>query len=154
MFYNFTLNEDTHRIVIMKKLLITFFTVLFCLISSVGWSVESKDLIYRDGLFYKKFSDVPFTGKTTGKAQISYKNGKLDGSYVSYYSNGQLQLKGDFKNGKKDGSWVSYYNDGRVSSKGNLKNGYNEGYWVWYNEDGTIFERLTGTYKKGKKISD
>ena len=80
----------------MKNLLITFFTVLFCLTSSVGWSLEYKDLVKRDGVYYKKFTDVPFTGKITGKTTGSFKNGKLDGSWVAYYDNGQLNFKGNY----------------------------------------------------------
>ena len=46
-----------------------------------------RDLVEREGLFYKKFTDVPFTGKTTGQTQGTYKDGVLDGPYVSYYNN-------------------------------------------------------------------
>ena len=59
------------------------------------------DLIVRDGLFYKLFSDVPFTGKLTGYQQGSFKNGERDGPWVGYYENGQLWYKGNFKNGKR-----------------------------------------------------
>ena len=115
----------------MKKLLITFFTVLFCLTSSVGWSLTMKDLEYRDGFHYKKFTEVPFTGKIGGQFNGLIENGKREGSWISYWGNGQLWKEGDYKNDKE------------------------EGYWVWYNYDGTIItELLTGTYKNGKKISD
>ena len=66
----------------MNKILITFFTVLFCLTSSVGWSLEYKELIKRDGLYYKKFTDVPFTGKITGKEQGLIKNGGKEGFWT------------------------------------------------------------------------
>jgi len=32
-----------------------------------------NDLVLRDGIHYKKFSDVPFTGKVTGKTQESFR---------------------------------------------------------------------------------
>ncbi|MDB9800260.1 toxin-antitoxin system YwqK family antitoxin [Alphaproteobacteria bacterium] len=114
----------------MNKILITFFTILFCLTSSVGWSLEYKDLVKRDGVYYKKFSDVPFTGKVTGQEQGSIKNGKKDGSWIEYWDNGQLKLKGNWKNVMSEGSWVSY------------------------KRNGTVSKELTGTYKNGKKISD
>ena len=93
-------------------------------------TVELNTLVNRKGFFYKKFSDVPFSGKTTGQEQGTLKNGKWDGSYVSYHNNGQLLQKGNFKNGKFDGVWVDY------------------------NENGTLLKSLTGTYKNGKKISN
>jgi hypothetical protein len=114
----------------MNKTLVTFFTVLFCLTSSVGWSIEGKDLVEREGLYYKKFSDVPFTGKITGQAKGSFKNGKLDGSWVAYYDNGQLNFKGNYKNGRKDGSSFTY------------------------NKYGIVLKEYSGTFKNGKKISD
>ena len=138
----------------MKNLLITFFTVLFCLTSSVGWSLEYKDLVKRDGVHYKKFSDVPFSGKTTGQTQGSFKNGKKDGSWIGYYDNGQLWYKENYKNGKKDGFWIEYWDDGQLMYKGNHKNGKKEGSWVGYSYNGNIDIRKTGTFKNGKKIRD
>ena len=58
------------------------------------------DLVERDGLFYKKFTEVPFSGTVTGKNQGSLKNGKYDGPWVWYYKNGQLMFKSTYKDGK------------------------------------------------------
>ena len=138
----------------MNKTLITFFTILFCITSSIGWSLDYKDLVERDGVYYKKFTDIPFTGKVTGQEQGSIKNGKKEGSWIAYWENGQLLYKCDFKNGNLDGSYISYWDNGQLLSKGNWKNGKEEGYWVRYKEDGTVWKKYTGTYKNGKKISD
>ena len=138
----------------MNKTLITFFTVLFCLTSSVGWSLEYKDLVKRDGIFYNKFSDVPFSGKTTGQLQGSFKNGMKDGSWIKYHKNGQLQYKGNYKNGKRESSWIDYWENGQLQYKGNYKNGKEEGAWVVYHEDGTVWLKFTGTFKDGVNIND
>ena len=138
----------------MKTFIITFFTVLFCLTSSVGWSLEYKDLVYRDGIYYKKFSDVPFTGTFTGLIQCSIKNGKMEGSWVSYYENGQLESKGNYKNGKREGPYLHYFDTGRLFFKGNYKNDKREGVFEGYNGDGSIQYYFTGTFKNGKKVSD
>ena len=82
-----------------------------------------KDLVEREGLFYKKFTDVPFTGEE----QKEFANWKKK-PQVNYHDNGQLLEKGSRKNGKKDGPWVSY------------------------NKDRTVNLKFTGTYKDGKKI--
>ena len=60
----------------MKNLLIIF----SLLVTSVSGSkdVDYKDLVERDGLMYEEFSNVPFTGKTTGRIQKNYKDGKLN----------------------------------------------------------------------------
>ena len=162
----------------MKKLLITFFTVLFCMTSSVGWSETMDDLIKRDTIYYKKFTEVPFSGKVDGKKQGSLKNGKKEGSWVEYFDNGQLVSKGEYKNGKEEGSWISYWKNGQLFSKGDFKDGKEEGSWVRYHDNGQLFSKgdykngkregswvkyfkdrtivglLTGTYKDGVKISD
>ena len=49
------------------------------------------DLVKREGLYYKKFTDVPFTGdisftgKHEGWTKASFKNGRLDGQYIWYF---------------------------------------------------------------------
>ena len=138
----------------MKKLLITFFIILFCLTSSIGWTETMDDLIKKDTIYYKKFTEVPFTGKIDGKEQGSMKNGKREGSWVRYLDNGQLNFKGDYKNGMREGSWIAYWDNGQLQYKGNYKNGKKEGSWVDYNKDGTIKRELTGTFKNDEKISD
>ena len=80
----------------MNKTLITFLTILFCLTSSVGWSETWDELVERDGIYFKKFTDVPFNGKMDNKGLI--KNSKIN-----------LYEQGSIKNGMKDGSWVRYY---------------------------------------------
>jgi len=106
------------------------------------------DLVERDGLFYKKFTDVPFTGEE----QKEFENGEKDDPQVSYHDNGQLLEKGTRKNGKKDGPWVRYYKNGQLSFKGTYKEGKRDGPWVSYNKDGTVNPKFTGTYKDSKKV--
>ena len=48
------------------------------------------DLVERDGLFYKKFTDIPFSGEITGLRNGRIKNGKESGLWKIYYPNGQL----------------------------------------------------------------
>ena len=112
------------------------------------------DLVERNGLYYKQFTDVPFTGNITGDEQVSFKNGKREGAWVRYFDNGQLSDKGNFKNGKIEGAMVSYHKNGQLSGKGNFKNGKAEGVWVGYYKDGTVRKKWTGTFKNGEKISD
>ena len=86
------------------------------------------DLVQTDGLYYKKFTEVPFTGTVTGRSKGKIKNGKRDGPWVSYWRNGQLWEKGTYKDGKKEGLWVGFTPDGKLNKK-------------W-----------TGTFKNGKKV--
>ncbi|MEK9696512.1 MAG: hypothetical protein VW270_12145 [Candidatus Poseidoniales archaeon] len=149
----------------MRKLILILSLIFIVTLSSpsyaeglickfTGWNcpVDIKDLVKRKGLYYKKVSDVPFTGKTTGKVQGSLKNGEFHGPYVDYWDNGKLWSKGTYKDGKEEGPWVTYYKNGQLWGKGTFKDGKKEGPWVWYRKDGTVWERYTGTYKNGVKV--
>ena len=148
------------------------------LVSFPSWGLTWDDLVTRDGLHYKKFTDLPFTGKMEGRSNGSFKNGMREGLWVIYHKNGQLGSKGDFKNDKHEGFWEYYYPSGQLSRKGNYrngiqagywesywdngqliskgdyKNGREEGYWVHYNEDGSVDKKYSGTFKDGVKVSD
>jgi len=130
------------------------------------------DLVERNDLYYEKFTNVPLTGKVTGKEQGSFKNGKREGYWISYHENGQLWYEGKFKSGKQEGAsvgyhdngqlqykgnyknfgpegaWVFYWNNGQLESKGNYKNGKEDGAWVSYNQDGTVNNKRTGFYPR------
>ena len=136
----------------MKTLLL--FPLLFLsLISTPCLSETMDELVKRDGIYYKKFTEAPFTGKVTGKVQGSYKNGSREGDWVHYHSNGQLKGKGSYKNGKLEGEWVHYHYNGQLAIKGSFKNGKEEGNWVSYKGDGTVNKQWTGTFKNGEKVS-
>ena len=51
-------------------LLVTLLFPSFALAASRG--LEMDDLVERGGLFYEKFTDVPFTGEVTGQSQGSF----------------------------------------------------------------------------------
>jgi antitoxin component YwqK of YwqJK toxin-antitoxin module len=158
----------------MKKLTLSILTCLIFLSPNVVLSETLSDLVKTDGLYYKKFSQVPFTGKITeGLTQGSFRNGKWDGPYVDYHSNGRVFAKGTYKNGIKEGEWVwydvygerfpdisgtykngkqegsriGYFKNGLLRQKGNYKNGNREGPWAYYYENGQLMRK--GTFKNG-----
>tara|TARA_R110000744_G_scaffold356457_1_gene463214 strand:+ start:185 stop:670 length:486 start_codon:yes stop_codon:yes gene_type:complete len=131
------------------KLINTLLTILLItLLSSPSWSTPFDELVKRDSLIYPKFSDVPFTGEVTGKAQGNLKNGKSEGDWLGYHDNGNLHFKGKYKDGKKEGLWVSYHDNGQLTGKGNYKNDKKDGDWVLYYNNGLL--RSKGNYKNGK----
>ena len=94
------------------------------------------DLAERDGLYYKKFTETPFTGKVTGEEQGSIENGKRDGAWVEYFESGQLRFEGKYKNGLKDGEWFSYY------KKGLLAGPLEKSGWVQVHKNGIMWEYI------------
>jgi hypothetical protein len=105
--------------------------LVLCLTSSGAFALSLDQLVMRDGVAYKKFTDEPFTGKVDEElGRGAFKNGKFKGPWIMYWSNGQLRSKGAYKNGKREGSWVGY------------------------KKDGTKFAPLSGTFRNGEKVSD
>ena len=56
-------------------------TILLSPFSSPSWSetLTLEDLVLRNNLYYKKFTDVPFTGEIFGLENGRFKNGELEG---------------------------------------------------------------------------
>jgi antitoxin component YwqK of YwqJK toxin-antitoxin module len=69
--------------------------------------------VKRDGLYYEKFTDVPFTGEVTRAQKGLFNSGKAKGAWVWYWGNGQLNGKGNYKNSKKDSVWVICQSNGQ-----------------------------------------
>ena len=162
----------------MKKNFLVIMWSCFISMSANVFAESMDDLTERDGLYYKKFTDVLFTGEVEGKEQGSIKNGKREGSWMWFHENGQLFGKGGYEDGKEEGPMVWYYDNGQLFLKGEYKDGKREGPWVKYHDngqleyerqyrygkkdgslvsffkDGSINEDDTGTYKNGEKISD
>ena len=107
-----------NRILAPILLLVFLFPAL-----ALSEEVTMDDLVETNGLVYKKSTDVPFTGKTTGQRQETYKDGVLDGPWFEYHDNGQLFGKGDYKKGKREGPWVTYLHNGQLVDEGTYKNG-------------------------------
>ena len=60
-----------------------------------------------------------------------------EGSLVKatyYHENGQIQQQGFFKNGKLEGQWVSYDENGVKKSFGEYASGEKTGKWVFWND--------------------
>ena len=137
-------------------------TTLFLFSSPIVLSEEIGflDLVEREGIWYKKFSEEPFTGNVVGewrggvakgkregkwtrwwendqlRMRTNYKNGKEEGLEEWYDENGQLKYRYYFKNGELDGLREGYCENGQLRARGHYKNGESVGKWEWFNEDG------------------
>ena len=129
----------------MKHLLIIFSLLL----TSVSWSkdVDFKDLFERDGLFYEKFTDTPFTGTSTGLQQGKIKKGLRNGMWLEFYESGQLSYKVNYKEGKKDGKAISYSEEGVIVGKYPFENGELNGRAYYYYDNGNLW--VSSDWKNG-----
>jgi antitoxin component YwqK of YwqJK toxin-antitoxin module len=129
--------------------------VLMSLVSFPSWGLTMDDLVYREGLYYEKFTATPFTGEVDeGLIRVTIKNGKMQGDFETYHDNGQLMEKSYVVNNNLEGFYKRYYPNGELLEKGNYKDGKKEGYWESYDKHGSVWEVFSGTYKNDVKVSD
>ncbi len=66
----------------------------------------------------------------------SIKNGKNNGKWIWYYSNGNKKMEGNFNMGSREGEWITYDKNGKKLSKSNYENDKLEGLSVTYTSKG------------------
>ena len=131
---------------ILKTLILTL-TLSLLALPSWGADLTMDDLVKRNDLYYKKFSNEPFTGKVSGQENGKFKSGKRVGEWEFYYDSGQLEYIGKYKDGKEDGEWEGYWDNGQLSSVRNYKDGEKDGVWEFYYDFGAL--QYKGKYEDG-----
>ena len=117
-------------------------------------SIEMDEVVRRDGIFYRKFSNTPFSGHIesyhpNGQLKIigKFTDGKKIGNWVEYYISGNKKSEGHFANGKKDGAWVYYFLNANIKEKQFFLEGKNDGLWEKFDVQGTVVQ--TESYQNG-----
>ncbi len=59
-----------------------------------------------------------------------------NGTYISYFLNGNIESKGQFINGETAGVWEFYYETGRLKMRGIVRQNSNYGLWEYFYESG------------------
>ena len=80
----------------------------------------------------------------------TYKNGRRDGAWITYYPNGQKAAESNFKDDRKDGREAAWYRSGKKQLEADYKNGVPHGAITMWNEQGVVV--LTREYKDGKLV--
>ena len=82
------------------------------------------------------------SGGTKPLSKTFYFNNKLHGPYESYQMNNIL-AKGRYKDGKLDGERITYYSNGTtMMEKANYTEGKRSGVWEFYNMQGILKRRV------------
>ncbi len=136
---------------------ISFYIIIFTIslfgLAKAELVEKADDIVSREGLCYKSFTDHPFTGelKDFSKARVHmyFRNGKKHGPFLQYYPNGQLKEKGKYNEAKKVGQWNYYNQNGRISSLRSYKNGKLDGVSSNFSSDtGILISKII--YQNGK----
>lgn len=109
--------------------------------------------------YANKYRDFYMTGEKQGEGEYisidPYDDSKsvFNGEQTSYHKNGNVADKYYYKNGKLTGSFESYFENGLLSKKGKMnENGQLEGLYTEFQGDGTICVQLE--YHEGKPVHD
>ena len=120
-------------------------------------SIQMDEIVKRDDTFYRKFSNIPFSGHIesyhpNGQLKIigDLSDGKKVGNWIEYYLSGIKKSEGQFTNGKKDGPWVYYFLNANIKEKQFFIDGYKDGLWEKFDVHGTVVQ--TESYQNGKWI--
>ena len=119
--------------------------------------VPDEKLIIREGIWYLKGADTPFTGKVyklhpngQKKGEATLKDGKTDGIAITWYENGQKEFDLYYKDGKHDGLAESWYENGQKQRETNYKDGKMDGLVMSWYENGQ--KRGEANFKNGKVV--
>tara|TARA_B100000963_G_scaffold163671_1_gene142211 strand:- start:193 stop:1101 length:909 start_codon:yes stop_codon:yes gene_type:complete len=119
--------------------------------------IPESELKIREGTYYVKGSNIPYTGKYyedysiigDGYLEGSFKNGKKNGLYTVYNGNLKKIKEGNSKDGKNVGLQTEWHDNGQKKKEVNYKGGKKEGLEIMWHENGQ--KSGEGNYKDGKK---
>lgn len=131
-------------------MLFTLFFLPTLIFLSCTQPVPQEKLVVKNGLFYLKGQDQPFTGRSiqrfsNGKVRTEsrFLKGKRHGKFRSWYSTGRKRFVNRFKNGKRDGACIGWYENGQIKLSTNFKKGKARGMWIKYHWNGKKAEEET-----------
>ncbi|MGL4307538.1 toxin-antitoxin system YwqK family antitoxin [Cetobacterium sp. SF1] len=135
----------------MKKYFSLFFIILSFNCYSKIYSVNSENLIDKNGIFYVKNMKEPFSGMAIfEKNREFYKDGHPNGKWLTFYKNGRLKSIENWKNGVLNGNYVLYRENGNRISKTTFTDGKDNGNFQLYHTNGKI--QIEGFFHMGTPI--
>ncbi len=129
--------------------------ILMLAFTACNKKVDHKySYFFKDGLILnsstqKLYSGTISTNLNDKKLVYDVRNGEKEGSFVTYFENGKVEMIGEMSKNKNSGYWRYYYTNGSIESEGYFSNDIAEGSWKWYYPDGRLKEE--GSYFNGKK---
>jgi len=129
----------------MKRLLLIVLPLLLIVGCSSPEPINYEEMLnYRDGMYYTKDTNKPYSGQVFSLHDDGKKKGEgslKDGKMISkteweWYQNGQKKSEIHYKDGKKDGLWVEWYDNGQKRQEGNYIKGVRDGKWILWTQNG------------------
>ena len=115
----------------MKKVLLLHLVMFISVLTYSQAPVQISELEKVDKLYLQ--DGKPFTGSCYEK-----------------HENGKIAIKGQFKNGKKDGTWIYWYSDGQKRRETNFSENKKEGLTYYWYENGQKQKEIM--FKQDKNV--
>jgi hypothetical protein len=137
----------------MKRLLLIVLPLLLIVVCSKQEPINYETtLIERDGVFYTKDTNKPYSGpvfslneRGLNKIEGVLENGKLiTHKEFKWYENGQKKSEVNYKDGEKDGFWTEWYENGQKGEEYTYKDGKQDGLVTQWYENGQMSYEGTG----------
>ena len=96
------------------------------------------DLVKRNGVFFKKFSDVPFEGRLKPPNSGAFRRGLPEEELLFRRIDGSLRERRSYSNGRPHGLWVNYDLNGNIFRQLNYKNGKWHGPYIRFDSKGQL----------------
>tara|TARA_B100001105_G_scaffold127438_1_gene102111 strand:+ start:521 stop:958 length:438 start_codon:yes stop_codon:yes gene_type:complete len=75
---------------------------------------------------------------------VTFKRGKLSKEVTYHIPEGSIAYIGNRnKDGQIDGDFIRYFKNGNIELEGQLEKGYYDGDWKYYNEEGELIKEIT-----------
>ncbi|MNK03717.1 MORN repeat variant [compost metagenome] len=110
----------------------------------------TKNMDRKNGIWYPKNSDQPYTGKfidyfVNGKIQEEgvFKDGKVNGIRTGYYPNGNKSYFYTYTNGITNGESEEYFINGKLKQKGSFLKDKEVGLWQDFYSTGKLKRQST-----------
>lgn len=124
----------------MKKIILFAVAVLALMAATSEASANEwrgpKDDEDRQHGVWKQFPD----NSDTAVEIVTFRHGVRHGANSAFHASGKKSFEGNYKDGELDGEWISYHDneDNSKSTQGNNKNGARTGEWTeWYSNGQT-----------------
>ena len=100
-------------------------------------------ITYSDGKVFTGSCHIFYEDEFLWKT-VTYKRGKLSKEVTYYVPEGGIEYIGNRnKDGQIDGDFVRYFKNGNLEIEGQLERGYYDGDWKYYNEEGELIKEIT-----------
>ena len=124
-------------------------------------SVEERDVEGRlrsraqckrgpDGRAVKHGTFVGFHADGSRSAEGSFKDGRLDGAWTQWHSNGRVAVEGGHRRGAEHGRWTFFDSEGRKVQEGAYRDGLADGRWTYWHASGAVWK--AADFDNGRQI--